>query len=269
MVRVTSLCFALLAATAASAQPQPVALAPAGPWKADFADDRCILTRPYAGGTASHHLALLFFPATQRVVTRLTNLEKVRESHYDKALVSIDGKPVRRDFNLSLRSGEKGVAVRELHFEDFRTNLANTKRNVHIDAGKRGVIDVELGDFSKPLNVVQTCLDDLHKRLGIDPVEARAVVTQPYRDIFSFITLPDGGEMYTTLLYWVTPEGSVDQCRVIKTTTSAKAGERMCADLMKKAKFEPARNAAGQPVRGPNYDSIGRTIRSESSVTRY
>lgn len=266
MLRLILSCCALLAASTAAAQVQPLFLAPAGPWKADFADDRCILSRPYDSGADSHHLAFLFFPATQRVTARFTTLAKVRDRQAGKARISIDGRLLPQEFSYSLRDGGKGVAVREVAFTNFRTNLADTKKALRIDASQLGLIDVDLGNFSKPMAVIQKCLDGLHQSLGIDAAAARAVVTQPEWNIYPFMDLPK--EAYSIdILYWVAADGRVDECRVIESTFAAKTNQRICANVMKKAQLEPARDGAGKPVRAPSMDALRAEIRSE--VIRY
>lgn len=255
MCRVSVLLAALLAVSTPSARAQALPLAPVGPWQVDFADHTCILTRPFAAGADRRHLALVFLPVSQRVIVRLTSMESVRQARSGTARVSIDGSPVAQDVTLHLQPGAKGVAVRELHLGDFRTNLATTKRQIRVDAAKLGAFELPLGDLSKPLAIVQTCLDDLHKSVGVDPAAVRAVAVQPQWDVFPYLDLPIG-TMSLDLLYWVGVDGRVDECRVVKTTLGARRSARLCEDLRKKARFEPARDASGKPIRAPALDRL-------------
>ena len=57
-------------------------------------------------------------------------------------------------------------------------------------------------------------------------------------------------------LYWVGTDGRVDDCRLLKPSTDKGLNARLCAELKAKARFKPALDRAGKPMRVPHFENV-------------
>jgi TonB family protein len=135
--------------------------------------------------------------------------------------------------------------------------LGSVQNKIRFWTRKHGDIELQLSNFPSAWAQMNKCMSDLYSELGVVEADFARMTSEPEGDIFSFVGLP--AQLTTlnfSLLYWVTPQGGVDACRLLQPSGVAEFDARVCGELMKKANFKPARNANGQPMRVPQYRNI-------------
>lgn len=247
---------AIGAAPAAAAE--PVDLIPSGPWKVDYADDNCNLSRPLTAAGRSYHFALVAVPVNKGATVRVTSLETVKERQDGEARVQIDGSALKAPVDFTLYPGAKGVAVRRYAFHS-RVVLASGQR-LRLNAGRGGDLVLNLLEFPKAMQAMDSCVDHLHTSMGIDPALVKQVATPPDGRTLSFVSVP-ASNLQLKLLYWVNSQGRVDECRVL-SSSRLDLKDSICADLVKRGRFKPARSMTGAPIRAPVYEDIDIVTRT-------
>lgn len=256
MLRMIALTSAIFAASAPAPQAQTVALSPSGPWKVEYADNTCNLVRPYSDGQKTHYFALIVEPVSRTARLRLATLEKVKARSEGAALVKADDMRSLGETRFVIYPEAKGVALRTYLFPHFEQTIMQARRSLHIETTKHGAVRLDLGNFQKPLQAFRTCIDDLHRGLGIDPALLNSIAVPPQGRASRFVRRPpDFAD--AKLLFWVTPTGTVDSCRVLESSFEHESTQRMCRDLQRKGRFQPARDARGAAIRAPVFEQIG------------
>lgn len=146
--------------------------------------------------------------------------------------------------------------------------MAGAHETVRLNTGKYGDIRIAFDGFAEAMKSIGTCVDDLHRSLGIDPALLKAIASPPQPISGTFPTMPTyKDEFIYQMLYWVASTGRVDECHLLAPTGAQSFDKNACEEMKKNARFKPARNAAGQPVRAPIYENahVRRVVyRSES-----
>ncbi|WP_162935711.1 energy transducer TonB [Tsuneonella amylolytica] len=124
--------------------------------------------------------------------------------------------------------------------------------------GKRSV-RLALGSMGKPMAALRTCVDDLVRQWGID-VEAHRSLTRSVIPLDSpakwiganqyplqLLRNGDQGLVYFRLI--VEPDGTPSKCHIQATTRAKGFDDAVCAAMMRSARFDPALDASGAPIR--------------------
>ncbi len=118
---------------------------------------------------------------------------------------------------------------------------------------------LEFGSLTAPMTVMHQCMDALVKRWGYDPAQqamARRRVTpktrpQNWIDLEGYTIKPmrKGHSGIVQFRLDVDADGKAVGCFVLARTNPDEFGDRTCQLMMKRAKFEPALDAQGKPMR--------------------
>ena len=256
MNRVLALICALAVASPATGANPQIELVPAGKWRVDYADDGCVLTRPYSAAGETHKLAITFEPIHSKLWVRLHSPDKVRGRDHGDTKVAVDGVPLKDAIHFNVYRDAKGGTIREYLFKEFRRDVGGAQRMLTLDTGKYGNLSVAFDGFPAAMKSIESCMDDLHRSMGVDPAILRSVVIPPEGFAGKFIELPDFRDEFTyQMIYWVTPAGTVDECHLLAPTGKANFDKNACEQLKRKGRFMPARNAVGEAIRAPVYDN--------------
>ncbi len=248
------LLFALSAATDATA---PIGLQPSGPWKIDYGERSCVLTRPFSAAGQVYEFELTFAPIERSAWLRIGSSEKVKGRDDGDTIVEIDGKRLAETVHFNIFPNAKGGTTREFLFDDFRKDIGAATTTVRLTPRRFGDFNVAVPGFPEAMRAMDVCIDDLHRSLGVDPAVLRAVATEPVGDAFSFLKFPETQNgLDIALLYWVTAAGRVDDCRVVLASGNRDFDNRVCDELKRNGRFKPARDASGAPIRAPVYEYI-------------
>jgi hypothetical protein len=251
------LLLALLATSPAYAA-EPLHLQPAGPWRVDYTEESCLLSRPFAAGGGRYNLVVTFEPLQSKAWMRLSSPALVKRRDDEQIKLDVDGVPLREPVHMNIFKAPTSGSIREILFKDFRGQAARAEKSLRFRSVRHGDVEIEVPGLAKAMTSVGTCVDDLHSSLGIAPELPRSIKSWPEGFAGTFFELPfipNGGSFSYRMLYWVAPDGKVDQCQLLAATRDSKFDSNACAQLKKKGKFVPARDVAGATVRAPVYDN--------------
>lgn len=247
---------AMIAPVQAAAPTTQLDLTPAGKWRIDYADDGCVLSRDFTSGGQPHKVALTFEPVTPNVWMTLHSPDRFGHRDDGDARVEIDGVVMKTPVHFNVFKDTPAGSIREYWLKEFNSNVARTRRSLRLDTGRYGDIRLDFVGFAEAMKSVETCVDDLHRSLGIDPAVLKGIAVRPVAFGGSVITLPEfQNEFKYQMLFWVTPSGRVDECHLLAPTGKANFDKNACEELKKNGRFKPAKNAAGEPIRAPVYEN--------------
>jgi hypothetical protein len=129
---------------------------------------------------------------------------------------------------------------------------------ITLGSGFVGPVRIETGSLEAPMGALQACADDLVKTWNLDPAKMSGnwspampegggsgwlpQGTIPFPELFKLA----GGANQVRLM--LDAGGKATGCFIHWATLSAETNEKICAILMSKAKFVPAKDAEGQPI---------------------
>jgi len=242
----------------------PVALQPATAWKVDYSHNSCILTRQFAGAGQTYDFELTFAPVEKRAWLRIGSAEPIRRFDDGDAMVEVDGAKLSEPTHFNVFENAKHGTTREFLFLQFRRDVGAAARSLRLVPPRHGDLRLDLSDFPDAMRVMGSCMDDLHRSLGVDPAALQSVAVDPEGWSMAFVHSPDR-QFDLQLLYWVTPQGTVDECKVVAPSGISEFDARVCDELKQKGRFKPAKTAAGAAVRAPVFEDL--RMRRETRTT--
>lgn len=266
---------------------EPTVLKPSGNWHVDYGDDVCRLGREFSDGKNTHYFTLKqYWPAASAGMTvagpgfrRFVSREKTTlrfaadnpgfegrpftgtVEGYGPALVFsainlAKGEPVPNQPDAD--DSESGRGALDLR-EAAKVRFVEFKQGVRI-------VRLETGPLADAFKVMNDCTASLVKEWGLDPERLRTAQSGPrwinqaalVRKIAAAYpggALLRGEQGIMRMRVIVDAQGAVEQCTIIKATETERLESPAC-EVMKSAEFEPARDAAGQPMRSYYATSI-------------
>lgn len=275
---------ALSVLAAAPAQADVVVLKPSSPWNADFGTDRCRLAGYFGEGENRH---LLFFeqywPAPGAGLTVAGKSFNRFKDGAATALQTADGRspletrPFKGEVDgigdalvysgVILGDGqtEPGQAVAGAGLPALDTRYAQGVE--YLLFRQRGQeVRFVTGSLGKAFEVLNQCTSSLLTEWGLDADRHKTAQRRPQwtnqQDVVRKImarypsgarTIGEQGIM--RLRVTVSEAGAVDGCVVLKATNTKKLESPAC-EAMQEARFDPALDAAGTPMRSYYVTSI-------------
>lgn len=250
-------------------------LLPESDWNIDFGEDYCRLARTFTDGENSY---LVFFeqagPATgfgmtlagpkirqfRQIITRL----KLEE---DEPFIQVNAQrgevvgfgPAAIFPRIEINDETEGaseVALRTLP----QIDLVGASKIERIQFGHGGfALSFETGDMGPPLQALNVCAADFVRAWGLDAEKhesftrmARwtneADVAREIQKYYTRSALNRGEQAIIRMRVIVEVDGSVSQCKLFESTETERLESKACEE-MEGAVFEPALDAAGQPMR--------------------
>jgi TonB family protein len=254
----------LFAHTMAAAAPKPPALmAPTGPWNVDFADKMCLLMRPY-GKDGSTHLMLkpaMLGDSLEIIVTKTTSASSDPQS--GKAALSIWGTPSAAETYFTAYSTASARLIR-IWIKEDAIPLSTVRGTLQIDAKHEGRHLFAIPGIENALPILSKCLDQLRAAYKISDTDLAAIVTKPDASPASIFSSDDyprealiKGQAGTVgVLIWIEATGRVSTCEVIESSAAPILEKTTCDILTRRARFAPAKDAAGAAIRSPSFSRI-------------
>lgn len=264
-MRIVAIFAVVLVLTAAKPRP-PVTLVPTSAWKVDYSAKSCILTRQFASAGDAYAFELTFAPVEKRAWLRLGSAEAMRGRDDGDAAVEVDGSKLSQPTHFNIFPNVNGGTTLEFLFNQFQRDVGRAARTLRLTPAGHGDFRLDIADFPNAMQVMRRCTDDLHRSLGIDPAVLGTIAAEPKGWSMSFVKTPRG-PFDLELVYWVTPDGRVDDCRVLAPSGKREFDERVCDELKQKGRFEPARSRTGAAVRAPVYEDIRMRIETRTSTS--
>lgn len=266
----------VLAATPARAD-EVVALAPGSQWSMDWAQNKCRLVR-FFGAEDNRHLLVIeqFWPGETFTLAMAgpafakADVDAPTGLRYSAAQKPFDGYLHRGEmegFGTTLFYATVGLAAPPLkapppstpvtRFPEVDTALAAKTEFVALtQKGKE--VRFQTGSLAPAFKLLNQCTQDLVRFWGIDIERHRTATRMPVfvnekrmsADILSFIPFDKMGEErgIVRLRVLVSEAGAVEDCVLLEAPNIAFLQPPICK-WIRKAKFEPALDAQGAPMR--------------------
>lgn len=267
----------LLASTAAQAQDAAV-FRPSSVWAADYGDDYCRLVREFSDGRDTINLAfqrvqpgadtqlLLIgnavrtFRGANQISWHFLPNDAERRTPYSRSETG-DGQQYLRMDNVMLvpfTPPAPGAPFGPPPVYNRAAEQARTKEytGLTLTAGLTRPVQIDTGPLDGPIAALQACADDLLSTWGLDPQKHQTLtatpVPQPRPDGFlptgtipfsEFGKFAGGGNVVRLML---DAAGKPTSCHIHSPTLNATLNTRICALLMERASFTPAKDADGQ-----------------------
>lgn len=266
----------LAIAPGAQAQEAGAVFKPAGDWTADYGDDYCRLIRTFSDGTDTVSLALertqpgdflrLIF-----VGKGLKPFRNAEEIGYQFAPGGASGKA--RYVRSQTADGNEFLGFDPITFSAFaftpgapppaydpakELETARGITAIALGEGLTSPVRFETGALRAPMGAMQACTDDLLTVWQLDPAKHRTMTAPPVPNpvqngVLPMGTIPfdqfgkfAGGANQVRLM--IGADGKPTACTVYQPTLDAALNQRICALLIEKATFEPAKDAAGEAM---------------------
>ncbi|MFO6446736.1 energy transducer TonB [Erythrobacter sp. NE805] len=284
-ITAAALCALVLAA--APARAEIVELASSSPWNVDFGETKCRLARIFGEGENRH---LLFFeqywPSGRVGMTAAGPSFKRFRSRQPTALAFAAGQQPRRTEPFtgnvegygdavvysSVRIDGRGGTDAEDKEEDTVGGIPaldkpGAKAVEFVSLKQRGdEIRLKTGPLDAAFEVLDRCALDLVGTWGLDIEAHRTAMSLPRwtnRDAvvrrivadYPRDALSAGEQGIMRLRVIVSAEGKVEDCAILKATNADRLDSPACR-AMALARFEPARDAQGKPMRSYHAESI-------------
>lgn len=267
---------AVLAQDQAARQSAIVEYTPAGPWTVDYAEDSCSLSRSFTDGerdvwTEFHRIA----PVGQaRFSVGSSHLELTDRNPH----ISIF--PAREPFEIGAEtfvSRDESVRafITMLPLDLLQSSPPEDPLSAEVDSSDglpktagiqiANVFDetivLHTGEMDAPLQAMDACMADLVRTWGIEPEELQQAVTLPesvlderwrarVRNHYPRTGLRRSRNTAFPVILLVGPDGRVARCRSPNALGDEDFEAVACAALVEYARFEPAKDAAGEPTYG-------------------
>jgi TonB family protein len=274
------------ALAAMPAQAEPVVLKPSSPWNVDFGEDKCRLSRLFGEGENQHYLAFQqYWPARDAGLTvagpafeRFRSLDRTQVRFYETQApmrtTPFTGKVEQFGTgvifsNLKIDSGEPETNVIDKPGQgglpQMDTALGNQVQFVELKQGGREV-RLATGPMGEAFEVLNQCTLELLRDWGLDAERHltmqsgprwinQAALTRKITANYPTGALAQGEQAIMRMRVIVSAEGTVESCTILKATNTIRLESPAC-EVMQGARFEPARDASGQPFRSLYATSI-------------
>ncbi|NML06167.1 energy transducer TonB [Sphingomonas sp. G-3-2-10] len=253
---------AMVAPAMAQTASAPAVLKAATPWAIDYARDSCRAFRKYGTGADQVELVFITLPrssgATLVVVTSPEKGPGPKRATF--GWVRIGLQPGGESFNERYASAPVGESPRRLLYvllDQAQLDQMIASNRIEIEGGKLDVV-LEPGRTAAAFKALEPCHDDLLKSWEVDPEILRSAVNRavPTGTPQTWVTNADypkealqkREQGTATFRLTIGADGKVVGCTILHGSGSVVLDDTVCGLMRKRAKFTPARDAAGKPV---------------------
>ena len=251
----------------------PLEMAPASQWVADYGEDSCTLSRAFQAGEdrAVLHIRQSRPNEMPEIVIVSDTLSptgqnpRVRfepdEGWYDPFEAVLLDDPSARGARFRDVLRQNALKPKDEPWgpwpEQERDAREESITSLSINALFARTVRLNTGDMHRPMNAMRACMDDLVKGWGLDP-EIEASLSRPVQPINLAAWVGRSVEKYPTDMLRAGKSGAVKVHlivgadgkpeRCLPGSAEPSFQKAACESLMKYARFEPALAADGKPV---------------------
>jgi len=265
----SSIIFASALAAAVASSPSSVSapLQPTGPWNVEFAENMCLLTRPFGDGERKVTLGLKPGPASDSMRLILLAKAKIEDATFGVAQVSLDQMPAVSGGYVAAPVKDSGMQIVAIDLKKSELGALNHAKQILVQS-KPITVGLEPSRMDEALRVLGTCEKDLLVSWGMDSAVVASVAEFPWinrskgaTSFFSTDDYPEDAlrrdEQGTTgARVHVGTDGRVTDCKVIESSGSASIDSQTCSIIRARFRFEPARTSDGRTVASFTYQRI-------------
>lgn len=277
---------ALLPFSSYAAPKDPVRLAPSSKWNVHYADDSCRMGRSFGEGDQkvtliadryqpgdALRLSFVGRPVwTSRnegtVELRFGPDEAAQEIEFFPALSSdrLPALMLRGNIRIAPRSqaelDDYAAAVEAKRFDFIWPDISPEREAavtfIEVKGAVRKPFILETGSLGPPLAALRKCTDELLGHWGIDVAKHKSLSRRalPASDPRDWITTNDypmdlamsGRRAIVQLRLNIDASGTTTDCKIQQSTRPKEFDEAACKAILRRAKFQPALDAAGGAI---------------------
>jgi hypothetical protein len=254
IARVVAIVTTVATGAAAGAQ---VPLQPLKPWNLDYAEAQCAALRQY--GSAADPITLAIRPAPNGETFELLVSQRRSAPQYavqEDGSVSFGGKPIVLEI-LHYRLQDRPVSIHQFRLTSAQMGEARTAQVVTFVMGRERRISFALRSMPAILDGLDRCTADLKRYWNMDGLAVGTVAVPSkgdVRSVFSSDDYPPAAYMHglegdSQYLLLVDERGAVAACHLLKASGVPSIDAMGCQVLRQRAKFTPALDSKGKPVR--------------------
>ena len=253
----------LLPSTALAALPVPSPIPPAGKWAVDYGENACTLSRQFGDPARPVTLGIIPQPMSKYARVVVVSPDRLAAIPYADGTIGIDGlqTPIKTRFELAPNGKVGSIMVARVQGE----LLGGIEKSTVLTFRPQGAtVALRIGPSARAVAALRLCIADLLARWGMDKAAQAQVVTPPDGSAVSVFRSDDypndalranqQGEVI--MRYWVEANGRLSDCKIVKSSGSPSLDSATCAIITARARFVPARDAKGSPVRSLTSSSI-------------
>ncbi|WP_380916360.1 energy transducer TonB family protein [Sphingomonas canadensis] len=224
----------------------------AGNWTVVKGEMQCVLDRSLTTGGVPTRLQITLEPVTPTVWLRVATEGDGGKRSDGRAVMFIDGRRMAGDLHYNIFVAGK-YRMREYMLNLQQHPLGEVQERLRFWTKAHGDIEMQLGGFPAAWTALQNCMGELYDGWGVKREDIERAVTRPGGSLHEFIDWADGVREFA-LLYWINAQGRVDECRLLMPSGVEAFDTTLCSTLQSRARFSPARDAQGRPIRTPQFD---------------
>lgn len=277
---------ATAAALTGSARAAELALAPASDWALREYDDKCRITRTFGAGedavtlwldqgslAPTFNVTLLGWPLRNPYGPNIS-VRFAPEPEYSRNYIyaeSSKGRPVVTLFGVRITPNAAERALLGLPPEDtapasasaprsdpaaVMTALAARVTDIRFGRALMQALQLETGALDAPLAQLQACAERLERQIGVNsalaatpprPIDPARWVAEVQKGYPAYLARAQQQAQLDVSLT-ISTSGKPTFCEVQEVQGLTSFNDTACLLLLKHASFEPARNAAGEPL---------------------
>ncbi len=247
-----ALAVAMSGQSAARAEP----LRPSANWVVDYADEMCTLGREFGSDKVTFGIRpSALGTGGGLAVVMIPGAAPSRSHETSATLVLEDASTIDVDASIYWLSDQK-MRVVTVSLDGDQMGKVMSGRPFGFPVGRREHIWFAPDSVSDALKVLKGCETDLLVSLGVPADELAQVAVGPTGDVaraFGSSAYPSnalfrGKNGRTFALVTVGADGRAEACKIVSNSGHESFRKGTC-DAVMRARFEPGRNAAGEPVR--------------------
>lgn len=228
--------------------------APTGPWNVLSEPTMCTLSRDYDGVS----FAMSSMPVAGDVEMAFVGTGVTRERFGDTNVYFGGAQVVAAArYRGNTMKGNRS-AVLWFRVSDSTLAAAEKADALWVDGGGASVPRLRVTGLDRALRALRDCETTIAAGLGIDPA-AMAKVATPAKELMKPDFIPprdyprDALDASATgearVLWTIGTDGAVSDCRVVRSAGFPALDRATCAGVAQHARYEPAKDADGRPVR--------------------
>jgi TonB family protein len=232
-------------------------LKPFKPWIVDYAEAQCIATRDY--GSSGHPVTLGIRPSPNGETYELLVARAAPTPPYAQEIEgNVDfGQGALKAWVLRFRPADSNLDVYQFRIGAAEMAKARGAAEMALRAKGGPDFQFELGSIPQLLDGLSACTDNLKQFWNMGGEKDGRIATPSKGDLRSVFSPDDypweaqyrGQQGDGQYLLLVDEKGSVAGCHVLKPTGVPVLDAMACAVIQKRAKFKPALDPRGKPVR--------------------
>ena len=237
-----------------------------GKWTVEHADRQCLASRTFVGNGKS--LVVVLAPTPASDAGQLWLLTEDARLTLDVGRIDVGGMAIKAKGMVmdGLTASKQRVWQTALQGEEMQRLWATGSLGLR---GPDIVTAMSLPAINQVRPALQKCIEGLLKEWGF-PTEAARLMSfaKPRADVLGYVraedypaeAIRDKASGTAEFMVTVGADGRAGNCRVMRSAGHAALDATTCAIVVRRVRFEPARNASGKAIEAPFFTRISWRI---------